>query len=381
MSSDQLVSAPAARQIRIAMLVNGQQQGGLKQFGVSNAGHFNCDKWDATIGLQGCAQGFGASFWALEQTIQVELLASLEDGAELAPVAGGFVDRVSIDMATQVMKIDGRDFTAPLIDNVLNDKFVNQTSSQVATVLAQRRGLVPQVTATKTPIGRFNDSEYNHVSDNCSEYRLLSELAQHEGFDFYAVGKTLFFGPTATDPTPLVLMFKPSSSDSPQVQLNAPNIVLTQNKTLAKGATVQVRSWNYQTGKPIISTWTAKPKRGGSNGAGSQGVTLTRAQKQGGQGSDGPFWILKPPGLTQQQADALAQKTLRDYIDHERGVEVTNLPAIIGVDSRRTLRLVGTGTAYDQDYGIRDIRRTFGWDGAVMSITAKSASPNDESSV
>jgi hypothetical protein len=86
---------------------------------------------------------------------------------------------------------------------------------------------------------------------------------------------------------------------------------------------------------------------------------------------------LRRAGLTQAQADDLAQKTLKDFTGHEREVDFTG-PGIIGIDPRRTLRLTGTGTAADMDYPIKTISRKFDWDGGFsMTVNAKSGSPDE----
>lgn len=307
-------------------------------------------------------------------------MASLAPGGSLLPVTGGYCDKVEIKIAAQIMTIEGRDYSAALIDHTTNEKFTNQTSSQVATTLAVRRGLVPQVTATTTPIGRYVSNEYAHVTDDVSEWRFLSYLAQQEGFDLYCVGKTLVFQPPAQDMNPLVITYQYSDPAEPSIRANAPDFTLAQSKLLSGIVTVQVRSWNYQQGKPVIATWqsqkTQQAPRAGKVPALSTGQHYTRAKTQGGIGAKGPFYVVRRTGLTQQQADQLAKKTLDDITSNERSCDVTGLPAIIGIDARRTLRLIGTGTAFDQDYEIGEITRTFGWEeGATMTISAKSSSP------
>lgn len=379
LTTDSLVSTPVWRPVRIGMAVNGVTVGGLKSFTVTNSNFFTCDKWSAVIGLQGAPSGYGAAFWSIQTGIEVDLSASLTDGGALLYVTGGYCDKVRINLAEQEMTIEGRDYTAPLIDSTTNEKFTNQTSGQVANTLATRRGLIPVVTKTSLPIGRYFDNSYAAITDDVSEFRLLSFLAQQEGFDLYAVGKSLYFGPPQQDKNPLVLTYQYATSSAPIARLNAPNIELAQDKVIADTVTVDVRSWNYQSATPIIATWqtqkTQKMSKAGNVAALSPSNTYTRAQVQGGIGAKGPVYSVRKSGLTQAQADELAKKTLSDICSNERTCDASGLPAIIGIDSRRTLRLVGTGTSFDQDYDVAEISRTFSWDGAVMSIHGKSSSP------
>jgi hypothetical protein len=103
------------------------------------------------------------------------------------------------------LQIEGRDLSSRLIENKTQEAFVNQTSSQVATTLAQRRGLTPQVTATTTLVGRYYQQDHvrdslNQFSRTTTEWDLLIYLAQREGFDVFVKGTTLYFQPT-TDPS------------------------------------------------------------------------------------------------------------------------------------------------------------------------------------
>ena len=382
--SDSLVAGPLVRPVRIGMLVNGAPVTGIKSFTVTDNNFFTCSKWQATVGLNGTNQGYGAPFWALQTGIEISLLASLTDGGALVPVIGGVVDKVEIDMASQNLTLAGRDYSAPLIDALTNEKFVNQKSSDVATMFAKRRGLTPQVTPTSIPIGRYLNSESGYVSEDISEFRLLAYLAQQEGFDFYTAGKNLVFAPAAQDPSPLLVTYRYADPSDPRVQANVPNITLTQDKTLAVNTTVQVRSWSYQNKAPVIATWQAQKTSDaptGTKNLAKPSLHYTRAQLQGGVGAKGPFYIIRRSGLTQQQADQLAHKTLQDITSNERAVSVT-CPGILGITARRTLRLKGTGTAFDQDYEIGDIHRAFGWDqGCSMTINAKSCSPQAEVSL
>jgi phage protein D len=359
------------------MLVNGQQAPGLISFTVTNSNFFTCDKWSATIALDGAGQGWGAPQWALQTGIDLQLCAALAPGAALTTIIGGTVDKAELDLDGQRVTLAGRDYSAPLIDTLTNAKYVNQTSSQVAATIAAAHGLATQITATSIPVGRYLDSETAHISDDLSEFRLLSYLAQQEGFDLYTKGRTLVFAPPQTDPNPLILTY---SYGPPQ--LNSKGLRLIHDKVLGQQVvTVQVRSWNYQQKKPIIATWqsqktTVPPK--GQKHATPPTMNFTRSQLQGGAGAKGPFYIERRSGLTQQQADQLAQKLLKDITSNERAVEYEG-PAILGVDARRTLRLTGTNTAFDQDYTIGEVERTFGWDaGATMNIHAKASSPQEQ---
>jgi hypothetical protein len=150
-----------------------------------------------------------------------------------------------------------------------------------------------------------------------------------------------------------------------------------QDKTLATFATVQVRSWDYQTKTATISTWQAQktqnqPRSGGR--ARAPTMSFTKAQTQGATTASGPTYIVRRSGLTQAQADELAKKTLADVTLNERSFTWTG-PAILNLDVRGMAQISGTQTAFDQSYEISEATRTFSWESTAMTLHGKSASP------
>lgn len=360
------------------MTANGAQIIGIKKFTVTSSNFFTCDRWSADVALDGTPSGYGAPFWALEANVDVQLMASLTGAGALTTQIGGAVDKIKISLDKQMLTVEGRDYSAPLLDTLMNDKLVNQTSSQVATLLATRNGLVPQVTETATQVGRFLNDNYDFGVEDVSEFRVLSFLAQQEGFDFYMTGKTMVFGPPVPDANPLTVTYTYADPQDPRIQMNAPTLEMMQDKTLAAFVTVQVRSWSYQNKAPIIATWQSQKTQAQlktSRKLAVPSMTFTKAETQGGANAKGPFYIVRRSGLTQAQADALAKKTLMDITTNERSVEYSG-PGILNLTARRMLTLTGTRTAFDQTYEIGEAETEFSWDaGCRMTIHAKASSP------
>ena len=379
MPSDSLPSTSQVRAGSIGMVANGAQIAGIKQFEVTNSNYFTCDTWRATVALDGTPSGYGAPFWALQDNIEVSLLASFTGPGALTTVIGGVVDKVEISLDRQELILSGRDFSAPLIDTLTNTKFVNQTSSEIATKFAQDHGLVPQVTGTSTQVGRYLSSQYDYASQDLSQFRLLSYLAQQEGFDLYMNGKTMVFGPAVRDTAPLRVVYTYAAPSAPPISANAETLELLQDKTLATFVTVEVRSWDYTTKKAIISTWqsqkTQNQPKGGTT-ARNASLSFTKASTSGSANGRGPLYIVRRSGLTPQQADDLAKKTLANITLNERAVRWTG-PAILHMNARRGFSLTGTRTAFDQTYEIAEVTRAFGWDSTSMHIHAKASSPQE----
>lgn len=382
-SGDQLVSKSQVRHPRIGMVVNGTRiLTGLLSFSVESNNYFSADTWRAEIAVDALPAAFNAAFWEATASIEVQLLASLQTGQSLAMVVGGFVDEHDMDWDGETLSISGRDYTGALIDKLSNDKLTNQTSSQIATLFAERVGMTPQVTATTTPVGRYLNGQTDFMAEDISLWRILAFLAQQEGFDVYGIGKTLVFAPSVPDPSPLAVKYI-AAGKGRTLGGNVVSLKTHHKKVLAQTVTVQVRSWNYQQKQPIISTFVSKKLNptASSNGTSipvaSSGATITRAQAQSGTEATGPFYIIRRSGLTQDQADALAKQTLRDITSHERTAEFTG-PAIIGIDPRRSVQLTGTGTVCDMTYPVKSISRKFDWEGgASMTVVARGGSPDE----
>ena len=110
--------------------------------------------------------------------------------SELTHVFTGKVDGVRPYFGeTMTVQLIGRDFSAPLLDSEFNLAFAERTASQIAELLAQKRGLTPVVTATTVVVEKdlYRDKK---------EWDVLQTLADREGFVCYVnKEKQLYFGP------------------------------------------------------------------------------------------------------------------------------------------------------------------------------------------
>ncbi|MEN7527029.1 hypothetical protein [Cupriavidus sp. DL-D2] len=113
----------------------------------------------------------------------------------------GRVDDVDYDPVSAKLTLTGRDLTAAFIDAKITIQFQNMTSSQIATQLALNHGMSYSGPATKTPAGTYYAYDRVSMTDQRSEWDILTWLAQQEGFNCYVKGKTLYFEPQPTDET------------------------------------------------------------------------------------------------------------------------------------------------------------------------------------
>ena len=173
--------------------------------------------------------------------------------------------------------------------------------------------------ATGTPAGRMYGAEHGRLllpslSKARSDWDLLAALAEGEGFGLYVEGDRLHFGPAADDP--------PVELDAARCM----SVRLNHQLALARGVAVTVQSWGTEAAEVV----TARAGRG------------TRQ-------------VLLRPNLKPEQAQALADRTLRDLMRHERTVDLT-LPGEAGVSLRRRVALRGAG-AWDGTYGVLSLHR------------------------
>jgi hypothetical protein len=130
--------------------------------------------------------------------------------SDLQQLITGNVDNIQFDPVRRVVELSGRDYTSLLIDAKTFDRWTNQTASEIATTLAKRHGLTPQVTATTGAVGKIYEIDKIHDRHGSTEWELLTWLASIYDYVVYVQGMTLFFGPKP-DPqtaTPYALQWK-----------------------------------------------------------------------------------------------------------------------------------------------------------------------------
>ncbi|HQT27467.1 MAG TPA: hypothetical protein PLK99_12870, partial [Burkholderiales bacterium] len=271
------------------------------------------------------------------------------------------IDRLILDPATGSIRLMGRDLSGLLIDNKTDEKYPNQTSSQIAVMLAKKYGLTPQVTATTEKVGNFYTLDHVRMTAQDSPWTLLSYLAQHEGFQCFILGRTLYFGKfqSVLSPEPYLIQFTPPNAQTPYPQSNATNLRFDHDLTLAQDVSVRVRSYH-----------------GAKNAAYSATATATKTQKrherdvllaQMMQNYDYTF-----PGLTQQQCQQKANQILAEISQHELEMEAEFAGDTL-IFPWTQLQVEGTGTMFDTTYNVARIVRWFDRRGFGMRAVGKTA--------
>lgn len=335
---------------RVQVTVNGLQLTGIVEAEVTNNSHFAADTFRVVAAVSGLPPGLGPDYWGLSAGDQVGVSAGY-DGA-LTPLILGQVDNVEYDPVRRTLALSGRDLSAPLIDAKTAEKFVNQTSSQIAETLAKRHGLTPSVKPTKTRAGSYYSTDNVVLTQEQTEWDLLIYLAQRENFDVWVSGTTLFFQPSPVEAAlPYLLVW----SEPPQS--NALDIRLERSQTLARDVIVKVQSWNQKQQRSFVVTYKA--------------TQAFKSQRVGGKAQTYSYVV---PNLTRDEALKFAQAKAQEITRHER-ILTASLPGDNTLTTRAMVKLVGTGTAWDQNYYPDTVTRRISADqGYRMDLRAKNHS-------
>jgi phage protein D len=351
---------PSYRAPRLCLLANGQILTGAYEAEVASNNHFSADRFDAVIAL-GPDPWADACFWSSEPGVLIDIQLGLDGGASFTSLIQGFADKVSIDPVGGVVRVSGRDFTAALIGAQTQEAFSNRTSSEIATIFAQRHGLVPCVVPTSTPVGRFYQSDHESLtldrfSGATTEWDLLVYLARQESYDAFVTGTDLCFQPAA----------QISTIDQVLYPADMMELRLERALTLARDIQVTVQSWNSL--QQMAFTESVSSTISGSSSSGSSSSARSAQQ-----------YVIMRPNLTPDKALAVAQQRLSELSRHERVIEFS-MPGELALTPRSTIQLDGTGTDFDQAYYIDSIERTFRpQTGFIERVRASNSSPRTNS--
>jgi phage protein D len=352
--SDMLVSqrSPLAR-----IMANGALVPGLVEVEVICNNHFSADTFSASFALN-VGPPYGSFFWSSALDIAVQVLFSL-DATSFVSLFTGTVDTIAINATRGLVHITGRDLSAQLIEAHTEETFSNRTSSEIASLLAGRHGLTPNVVQTTTPVGRYYQDEHDRItlgqfSRSTTEWDLLVFLALQEGFDVSVTGKTLNFLPSNNAAQAPYLVTPTSCID----------MRLERRLTLAGDIEVTVKSWNSRQNSAFAQTVTGTSNTGSSSGG----------------PSNPQQYVFVHPNLTADQALNFAQQKLNDLAKHERVVELV-VPGDLLLTPIGQLVVTGTGTDFDQAYYIDLVERRLSLnDGFTQRVRAKGSSPRSTSS-
>jgi phage protein D len=338
---------------------------GWESWEVENNAFRAADSFAISFATARLAPGFRPDWFGAQAAITAEIFASAEPvgpGDYQPSLADrlvlGLVDDITFDPLRGTLTLTGRDLTARLIDTRVSSGYLNQTSSQIATVLAESHGLTPVITETSTPIGTFYSQNHISLTQQRSEWDILTELAGFENFDAFVLGDELHFEPLP-DPAAAgryVIDWQSGGGAIATPAANVAGLRFERSLTLARGVSVTVQSWHARRGKRFAATW-PKPD------------------------ADAPAPQMAPlaysfiaPGLTQDQCELIAQARYQDIARHMVRLSA-EMPGDDLLDCRMIVAVQGTDTPWDQDYFPEVVHRTMSAEGGYrMTLSAKNIS-------
>ena len=354
-----LVPTGTTRLPRCKVTVNGIILTGVTEVEVTNASHFTADTFRIVAASSGLPAALGPAYWALSVGDQVAISAGFDDGTGnvgYTPLILGQVDNIDYDLARRSITLTGRDLSAQMIDTKTAEKFQNLTGSQIAAQIAARHGLTPSVQATTAKAGTFYEIDNVVLTQEQTEWDLLIYLAEHEGFDVWVSGQTLYFQPPPVNTAPPYLL-RWSDPGSVPPSSNALDIKVSRSQTLARDVIVKIQTWNQTQQRSFVVTYKV--------------AQAFKSQRSGGSAQTYSYVI---PNLTRDKAFQLAKAKAEEITRHER-VLTASLPGDNLLTTRAMVKLVGTNTAWDQNYYPDTVtRRISAEEGYRMELRAKNHS-------
>ena len=348
------------RQPRGAVKIGGTLMPGLMAWTWDGNSLLSADTFDVTFVLSALPDANNAAWWAVQINLTVELFVGFPGSANaigtegLTSVFSGVADEVSINWDAGTLTVRGRDLTSLFLDNKTSEKFINRTSSQIATTLATRRGLTPVITSTSTLVGKYYKTDHTKLADDRNEWELLVYLARQEGFVVYVKANELHFEPPPTAGNYNVSWVAGSRSKTPSGSM----VSMTTSRvlTVARDMSVTVNSWNSKAKK----SYSRKASRSGKGGG--------KVQQ----------YVKVIPNLQPDEAQQRAAAILAELSRHEMRLSMHG-PADNLLTKASLISFSGTGTAFDQTYYPDTIARTFSASGGyTFQVSAKNHTTGSE---
>lgn len=353
------MTAGVVRIPRGLVRINGEVMAGWESWSWDGNSMFQADQFSCAFAISGLPANRGVSWFAGQTTLQVELFAGFPadplnfSAADLESLFLGEADEAEFRWTSGRLILHGRDLTARFLDNKTAEKWPEKTSSQIATILANRRGLTPVVTATSRKVGVYYKNGHVRLTDDRTEWDLLTWLAKEEGFVVYVKGTELHFEPPPSAGTYPVSYQAASRGRTPigsQIRIDTTRVL-----TVARDITVTVRS--------------ADPK---------SKKTIVRKAQRTGRGGAAQNYVYSFPALSAAAAQQRANQILADLSRHEMRLRFSG-PADNLLRKSDVISLTGTGTTFDQTYFPDSVTRTLDARGAYqMEALAKNHSPESD---
>jgi hypothetical protein len=306
------------RQPRGYIIVNGTKVPCVR-LDVTQSRSQDPDIFNAEIAIG--AAGLGLNFWADASSLPVEVMMSNDIGAGAVKMFGGSADGVFIQLLKRTVLINGRGKEKALIDTKVQQKYLNQTPDQIVKKEAQKVGLKVDMDEIKDKAGKIWQLDWNKFFHNHSLWTGISNLADNFGMNAYATNGTLYFKNLNEQLNAYEIKYEENTTTHPS---NVIDLQLAHDLVVAQGVSVDLKSWDNKA-KKVVSALS------------------------GSQGSGSLNYLFTVPGLTQEQAQTIADKKQAEASAHEMVISA-EMPGDTAMDARLDAKVSGTGTSFDKTF-------------------------------
>ena len=307
------------------------------------------DTFHCEIPFGALPAGMGEDFWSTANDISVQV--QVETGALDGPVQifDGKVDQVQHEFDTRVLKVQGRDKTAALIDKTSTEKFTNQQPDQIVQTICGRHGITANTDSVSSKAGKIFQLDYAKLTQRESEWNVIQRLADRFGMTAYMTGGQVYWKKYPEQLPVVNVTYVPPTPVS-YANGNFMRLRTARNLILGRPVHVKVQSWNHKEKK------------------------LYQTEKIENGSGDPLIYNYQEPSMTGDQVEKLATKRLSENTSHELSFEL-EMPGDPTVTPRFMMQLSGTGTAYDATHQIKTVEHQISQQrGYTMTISAKSKS-------
>ena len=327
MSDNSTGAAPRSPRLRV--LLNGTTEIAPHYAEIAHTASYAAATFTIAIPLAGHPD-LNAGFWLASNQPEIQIQVALNAWSPYLELISGRCDSMHLNPMSGVVRLQGRDRAASLLDTKSSIVYQNRTSAEIATDLATRHGLTPAVAPSSGYAGRYyaNETQLSSLvqfSKLASDWDILVSLAQLEDFDLYVTGSTLTFQPhTAATQAP-------QSIDARHLM----DLQISRRLTLSGGVNTSVRSWD-SANQTFVSASGNSP----------------------GSSTDAPRYSVIKPNLSPQMAKTLASQMASDIYRNSMHVAMT-MPGSTDLSIRTPLRLTGLAIPLTQIFEIEIIKRSF----------------------
>lgn len=150
------------REPRAIVVANGMTISQIISVEIHSSGAFQADQFRADIAVS-AENPTSIAWWDAQGSIDVDFQLSA-GGGYVRSILRGQVDRLDIDPVMRLVRIEGRDLSARLIDTPTDMSYANQTASEIASQIAQRHGLNAVIAPSSGLSGRYYGNDHSQVA-------------------------------------------------------------------------------------------------------------------------------------------------------------------------------------------------------------------------